>query len=135
MEQVKVFVFGAVLRVRTDHGYLYFKALLPTVQNEPALILELAKEWPEHLPQIVGYDLARRWMLMRDFGGEAFVDFSSGRYETVVRTYARIQISQIAHTERWLALGCPDRKPEKLRSYSLRWSPPPCQVTLEPQQV
>lgn len=116
VEQVKVFVFGAVLRVQTDQGNFYFKALLPTVQNEPALILELAKGWPEHVPQIVAYDLERRWMLMRDFGGEAFVDFSSPRYETVLRTYARIQVNQAACAERWLELGCPDRRLQKLPS-------------------
>jgi len=116
VEQVKVFVFGAVLRIQTNQGYLYFKALLPTVQNEAALILELAKGWPEHVPQIVAYDLERRWLLMRDFGGETFVDFSSVHYETVLRTYARIQIGYAADAERWLRLGCPDQRLEKLPS-------------------
>lgn len=116
VEQVKVFVFGAVLRIQTDRGYLYFKALLPTVQNEAALILELAKRWLDHVPQILAHDLERRWLLMRDFGGETFVAFSSPRYETVVRTYARLQLSCADDVERWLQLGLPDQRLEKLPS-------------------
>ncbi len=116
VEQVKVFVFGAVLRIPTDRGHLYFKALLPTVQNEAVLILELAKRWPEHVPQIVAYNPERRWLLMRDFGGETFSAFSSPRYETVVQTYARIQLDCAADVERWLQLGLPDQRLKNLPS-------------------
>ncbi len=116
VEQVKVFVFGVVLRLQTDSGKLYFKALLPTVQNEPALILELSKDWKVYVPQLVAYDLEQRWMLMRDFGGEAFTDFSSGRYERVVQAYARMQLGYASSPETWLRLGCPDRRLERLPS-------------------
>ena len=115
IQQVKTFVFGIVLCVHTDKGTLYFKALLPTVQNEVALILELAKKWPRHVPQIIAHNLERRWMLMRDFGGETFAPFSSPRYETALQTYARIQQSSASDTKTWLQLGCPDRRLEKLQ--------------------
>lgn len=47
---------------------------------------------------------------MRDFGGETFVDFSSARYKTVLRTYARIQMGYADDAERWLRLGSPDQR-------------------------
>lgn len=115
VQQVKTFVFGIILRIQTNKGTLYFKALLPTVQNEVALILELAKRWPDHVPQIIAYDLEQHWMLMHDFEGETFTDFSSPQYETALRTYARIQQSYISDTKTWLRLGCPDRRLEKLQ--------------------
>ncbi len=109
IEQLKVFVFGTVLRVETEAGRFYFKALLPSVQNEPAFILELTKSWASNVPQMVAYDLDKRWMLMHDFAGESFVDFASPRYEKAVRLFAQMQLSQVPFTNLWLDLGCPNR--------------------------
>jgi len=65
---VKERVWGAVLRVVTDRGALYFKASGPRCRHEPPIIESLASRWPRLVPDLLAVDHERAWMLLADHG-------------------------------------------------------------------
>src|SRR5205807_5814972 len=81
--------------------------------SEPALLAALATGWSQDLPTILAMDAARGWMLTRDFGGRPLEE--GGPEEAgAVRRFAEIQVEASAGVPRWLELGCPDRRLERM---------------------
>jgi aminoglycoside/choline kinase family phosphotransferase len=101
--------------MESTEGDLYFKAVPPMFGREPLLTKALAEQYPMHLPELVAVDAERGWILMRDFGGtviQRVTDFK--RWEAAMQRYAEIQIEQVGSVERMMALGCLDRRLDKL---------------------
>lgn len=117
IEQMHVRVWSCVLRVPTTTGDLYFKAAPASFAFEPALTAGLAQFWPAHLPKVLAVDPARCWMLMED-AGLTLRRSSQGTdiavWERLLDRFARLQIESVACSEQLLALGCPDRRLERL---------------------
>lgn len=114
LEQVSVSIWSSVLRVPTTDGYLYFKASAPVFAYEPVLTQTLARLFPTHMPSVLAVDQGRHWMLMRDAGttlaslDETEADVED--WETMLRTYARMQIEASKHIDVLIADGIPDRR-------------------------
>src|SRR5207247_11330464 len=116
VEQIRTWEFSCVLRVLTDHGELYFKAMPRAYAGEVALIQRLAKWYPAWLPSVEAADLGRRWVLMRACGGrsrEAGAPLAD--WQRVARAYAQLQLASAQKVHRLRAIGCPDRSPRTLR--------------------
>ena len=105
---------SCILRVPTNQGDLYFKAVYAKPPGEVALISALAQRWPDQVPRIAAADFDRNWMLMRDFGDESLGDLPDARWAAAARLFAELQIDCTAHMDRWKDLGCPLRGPEEM---------------------
>jgi len=115
VEQVKTaWSCSCILRVPTTAGYLYFKATYARPPAEVAVIQELARLWPSHVPTLVAADVSRRWMLMEDFGPRELSRMPFARWPGALRLFGRLQRECSAGVSVWLGIGCPDRRMDNL---------------------
>ena len=115
VEQLRTWERSCVLRVNTSDGYLYFKAVPAWFAHEFRLIELLGPEFPDNFPELVAYDHARNWVLMRDFGGLSLdVVPDVNRWELALRRLAQIQRYTIKRQAELANIGCPVRPIESL---------------------
>ena len=113
IEQPHVRPWSTVMRVPTASGAVWFKASLPLLAHEGAVIEVLARRRPSAVPQVLALDRARGWMLQRDAGtrlreladGADLVD----RWAELLPLYAELQIDAAVDRDALLAAGAPDR--------------------------
>jgi len=110
--------WSTVLKVPTDEGLLYFKASAPSLAYEPRLTEALVRWRPDLLPELLGSDLERGWLLMCASGVpiresiRAKGDLS--HWEVVLPAYAELQIELSNRADELLSLGILDRRLESL---------------------
>jgi hypothetical protein len=100
--------WSRVLRVPTADEDLYLKQCAPVQAFEVPLTVALAARWPDRVPEVVGADPDRAWLLLRD-GGVRLRE--SGDVPTFVRAlelYGELQREEAARVGELLALGLPD---------------------------
>lgn len=115
VEQVKTaWSCSSILRVPTTAGHLYFKATYARPPAEVAVVQELGRRWPRHVPTVVAADASRRWMLMEDFGPRELSKMPFARWPAALRLFGRIQRECSARLSAWWDVGCPDRRMEDL---------------------
>jgi hypothetical protein len=107
---------SCILRVPATAGHLYFKATYARPPAEVAVVQELGRRWPRHVPTVVAADASRRWMLMEDFGPRELSGMPFARWPTALRLFGRIQRECSADLSSWRSIGCPDRRMEFLVS-------------------
>ena len=108
VEQLKVWEYSHVLRLRGTRGVFYLKALCESAAREPGLTARLARAHPGWVPDVVGIDVDRRWLLMRATAGPELSQGSDGAaWEEAARRCARIQIAWVDRTAELHALGLP----------------------------
>lgn len=114
IEQVKVRIWSAVMRVPTDKGIVYFKAVPTYFAYEPPLTQLLSSFVPAHTPPVLTIDAQRLWMLMGDAGTVMRDERDPAHWEEMLALYAQVQMDLIAHVPTLAASGCPDRRLSKL---------------------
>jgi hypothetical protein len=95
LEDERIKPWAAVLRVPTDHGRLYFKAMVPSLAHEGRVIERLARRRPDAVTELLALDPATGWMLMRDAGASLDAleaDDALRQWETALPAYAQFQI-------------------------------------------
>jgi hypothetical protein len=118
IEQPHVRHWSTALRIPTDAGTLWFKAVAQTQWFEPGLTRLLAAVRPEVVTELVAVDEERGWMLMQDAGtrlreAPATVE----HFEHVLPRYGELQLAAAPQAERMVELGVPDvRLPAFFRS-------------------
>lgn len=105
---------STLLRLPTSEGDLYLKESYRRPPPEPALVAALAEHWPADVPELVAVDAGDYRMLMRDFGPGRLRGAPVPRWENAARRFAALQAEWAAYLDRWLALGCEDRRPGAL---------------------
>ncbi len=113
MEQVKHWGISSVIRLKTDREDFYFKApqtSQPLFANEARVTAHLAALFPGRVPEPLAVDVARDWMLLRDFGTTASWRGPPEKRVALYRQFARLQIESIAHVDGLLQAGCLDRR-------------------------
>jgi hypothetical protein len=114
IEQPHVRWWSTVLRVPTDEGDLFFKAVLPPHTFEPRLTDELCHVARSRVPELVAVDSDRAWMLMRDGGTRLREVIRSpadlAHWERLLPAYAELQILLASRAAELLALGVPDQR-------------------------
>jgi hypothetical protein len=106
--------------VPTSGGDVWFKANIPLLAYEAAVVGLLAARRPDFVPGLLATDVNRGWMLMAD-GGARLREIVErerdlGRWLEVLPRYARLQIDMAEDRDRLLGLGLPDRRLETLAS-------------------
>ncbi len=118
VEQVRIRPWSAVLRAPTAEGDVYFKAVASTYAHEVPLTAALADLLPRNTPRVLAADAARGWLLLADAGTSLGSALRAGGdpapYAAALGAFARFQMATVPHIERLVALGCPDRRLERL---------------------
>ena len=120
VEQPHVRPWSTVLRIPTTGGDVWFKANVPVLAYEAAVVGLLAARRPDFVPRLLATDVDRGWMLMAD-GGERLREIVErerdlGRWLDILPRYGRLQIDMAEDRDRLLGLGLPDRRLETLAS-------------------
>jgi hypothetical protein len=95
LEDERVKPWAAVLRVPTDHGQLFFKAMVPSLAHEGRVIEAVARRRADAVTEVLSLDPASGWMLMRDAGAslERLDDHDAlEHWESALPAYAQLQI-------------------------------------------
>lgn len=111
IEQLKANVISTILRVPTEVGPLYFKAVPPYFASEPVFGRLLAELHPNHVPPILAASAEDGWILMSDFNGSPLDEATDlDHWCEALAFYARMQIESIPEAEALLAAGVRDRR-------------------------
>jgi hypothetical protein len=115
IEQPHVLPWSTVLRIPTSSGPVWFKANVPGLAHEAAVVEILtAGRRQELLPQLLATDLERGWMLQADAGTKLRELLEENRdfdvWERILPLYAELQIAAADDRDRLLAAGAPDRR-------------------------
>lgn len=106
--------WSAMLLVPTRDGTAYFKASAPALSHEAGLTEALGRWHPDCTVGLLGVDVGRGWMLMRDSGetlrGALEREPSLDRFEPLFTRYARLQMELVPRRDDLLPLGVPDRR-------------------------
>lgn len=111
-EAKRLWELAAVLRLATDLGPLYFKAVadLPYFVNEGVILRELAGLYPQHVPMPLALDEDRQFMILPDLGALVGLDASLEEQMQIVEDYARLQVDCSNRVGYMLTIGCLDRR-------------------------
>jgi hypothetical protein len=114
IEQPHVRPWSTVLRAPTERGDVWFKANMPALAHEAAVLQVLARRRPDLLPTLLAADPVRGWMLQVD-GGRRLREVLDerpdlARWEEVLPLYAQLQIDTALDLKDLLAAGTPDRR-------------------------
>lgn len=110
--------WALVVRVATAQGAYFFKALESHNRFEAGLLALLSDEWPDRIARPLALCVARAWMLTPDCGDSLLkIPDRRARRELLGEALPRLaemQIDTCGQVDRWLALGVPDRRLERL---------------------
>lgn len=99
VDQLRSWERSSIMRVGTEAGMYYFKAVPPQWGHEPALTAFLAEQVPDCMPEILKAERSTGRMLIREFTGDALP--TSRDLDLWKRSYAelgrvqRILVSQV----------------------------------------
>jgi hypothetical protein len=112
IEQPHVYPWSTVLRVPTPAGDIYFKANVPELRHEAAVVGLLSRRRPDCVPGLLAVEPGRGWMLMADAGTQlrqlVQQERDLGRWLDVLPLYAGVQLDVADAAEELLAAGVPD---------------------------
>lgn len=112
IEQPHVTDWATVMRVPTDGGLVWFKAMEEPLSFEGALLELVAPKAPDWVRAPLAHDPATGWMLLAD-AGERLREVvererSLERWLGVLEATARIQLACVTDVDELLARGVPD---------------------------
>lgn len=118
IEQPHTRPWSTILRVPTDRGTVYFKAVGSDAAHEVPLTVALARGWPNYSLSVLAADTERGWLLLPD-GGPTLrslirEDKDTSRWETVLSVYADLQVAMAERVHDLLRMGVPDRRLDRL---------------------
>ncbi len=115
--QVRIWARSATMRLETDDGNLFFKAVPEFFSYEPVITRVLSIRYPERAPDVRAVHVENGWMLMREFQGKTLTHIDDiAMWERAVKEFARMQIDLVSNTQSLVALGVPDRNIDYLAS-------------------
>jgi len=101
--------WATVLRVPLANGIAWFKACAPVQAFEPRLTGELFSRWPDRVPEVLGRDDKRAWLLLADAGTPMRVLGNPPEaWLLALPLYAELQRGEAPHARDHLAHGVPD---------------------------
>ena len=114
VEQPHVRPWSTALRVPVSGVDLWFKANMPSLAYEAAVVSILGRRGPDRVPELLAVELERGWMLMAD-GGELLRDVvvqerSLDRWLDVLPLYAHLQLDAAGDVDAFAAAGVPRRR-------------------------
>ncbi|MGB7342130.1 MAG: phosphotransferase [Phototrophicaceae bacterium] len=115
--QVRIWARSATMRLETDDGTLFLKAVPEFFNYEPVITRVLSIRYPDRAPDVRAVHVENGWMLMREFQGTTLTHVNDIKmWERTIKEFARLQIDMISNTQSLVALGVPDRNVDYLAS-------------------
>ncbi|MBX9568775.1 MAG: phosphotransferase [Candidatus Obscuribacterales bacterium] len=111
-EQVRAWAISAVIKVETDQGIFYFKAVPDFFGHAPILEKYLSEHFPENFIDITAIEPNQHWMLSKEWVGEN--PRSSEEWRHILQVVADIQMHCKDNVDELLSFGCKDRRLSKL---------------------
>mgnify|MGYP001212091714 CR=1 FL=1 len=116
--QTHIRPWSTVLSTDTTDGPVFFKASAPYFGHETGLTDFLARLYPQIMPNLVGFDLNRRWLLMRNSGVPLRTlikaEKSILRWQEVLPLYVGLQKGLVPYESELLNLKVLDRRLSRL---------------------
>lgn len=114
IEQPHIRHWSTVLRIPTNIGDLYFKAVIPELAYESALTQALSHWYPDCMPQVFATAKKQGWLLMSD-GGMRLREILKTEddiqhWQNLLPIYAKLQQQSVKYRDQFLELGIPDRR-------------------------
>lgn len=113
VEQLRSWQRSAILRLPTDQGDTYMKAVPAVFGHEPALTAALAAADPARFARPLALDPARGWLLMRELPGPSLESLRGegdvARWQAALAGFAEVQIAAAARLGQLRAIGVPER--------------------------
>lgn len=117
IHQLRSWVRSCVMKIETDDGNYFFKAVPGMFSYEPVISRVISLRHPRNAPEVIAVDIDNAWMLMREFEGtplNRIIDLSM--WENSLKTFAEIQIDLVPRTQNLIGLGFPDRHVDQMVS-------------------
>lgn len=101
--------WATVLRVPLANSVAWFKACSPVQAFEPRLTAGLSARWPDRVPEVLGHDEERAWLLLADAGAPiGYYGNPPEKWLVALPLYAELQRGEAAYTHEHLAHHVPD---------------------------
>ena len=101
--------WATVLRVPLADSVAWFTACAPVQAFEPRLTAALFARWPDRVPEVLGRDEGRAWLLLADAGTPIrALGNPPEAWLAALPRYAELQRGEAAHAEEHVAHGVPD---------------------------
>jgi hypothetical protein len=112
--------WAQVVRIPTDRGAMFCKAVIPALAYEVPITGALARWMPDRVTPVVAADPARRMLLMEDAGERLRArierDHDIAAWRGILPRYAELQIGVAPHADELVEMGAPDRRASALAS-------------------
>ncbi|MBA3432459.1 MAG: aminoglycoside phosphotransferase family protein [Actinobacteria bacterium] len=109
VEMVEQWPLSSVLRLDTDGGRVYLKAVFSIFRREPALTQLLAERHPTLVPEVLAVDPHLGWMLMRELRGSLLGELAHESWSGALVAAARIHQVWAGRERELFAVGAHDR--------------------------
>jgi hypothetical protein len=114
IEQPHVRPWATAMRVPTTGGVAWFKASIPVLAHEGAVVELLSGRRPDVVQELWARDPERGWMLTAH-GGDRLREVvererSLDRWLEILPRYAQLQLDAAPDADRFVAAGVPDRR-------------------------
>ncbi|QPC82654.1 aminoglycoside phosphotransferase family protein [Phototrophicus methaneseepsis] len=117
VEQVRAWSRSSVLRIKTDKGYLYLKAVPSVFNSEARLTRIFSLRYPPHIPRVLAVSSDKHWMLMAGHEGELLSSVKDITvWERALKRYAKLQMDLEKSARALMNMGVPDRHVDLLAS-------------------
>lgn len=135
-EDVHIRPWARASRVPVLGGAVWFKACAPVQAFEPRLTALLFARWPRLLPQVLGHDEARGWLLLTDAGVRvAELGNPPEAWLRALPLYGELQRGEAVHADDHVAHDVPDLRLPSLPERYEDLVRHPLPVTPEEQQA
>ena len=113
-DQFHVRTWSTVIRLPTDRGAIFFKAVWRPLRFEAGLTAAIASWAPDDVGIPLAVDERRGWLLLQDGGQRLREILAKDRdirhWHRILPQYAELQLSVSSHVGSALKLGTPDRR-------------------------
>jgi hypothetical protein len=116
VEVVEQWPLSSVLRVETDGGRVYLKAVFSIFRHEPALTAALSEWHAAVVPEVLAVDADLGWILMRELRGTPVGELGHERWSAALVASAGLQRRLVGRETELFALGAHDRTLPALRA-------------------
>jgi hypothetical protein len=109
IETVRERPWATILRVPLANSVAWFKACSPVQAFEARLTAGLSTRWPDRVPEVLGHDEERAWLLLADAGAPiGYYGNPPEKWLVALPLYAELQRGEVAHADEHLTHRVPD---------------------------
>ncbi len=107
-EQLRSSESSCVVRLETEEGAAFVKAVAASLAREVAVTARLSRVPASAVPPVLAVDVPQRWMLLRGAAGRPLGDTGDlAVWERAAAAYGRFQLAAASSVDALAGVGCP----------------------------